>query len=180
MKLRDKIYFEEPVRDRFYNGFSEDETVVLKYDGKTGIFTMRNFFTLVKPAERLVAKEEDIWLKDISEDMEVLGRNGFERVLQVIRRKVYEPILVVKTKTHKTVVSASHEIPVSKENGEELVRADNLKEGDKIYVADENGENGRYEEIEKIEKDKKWRLSVYGMLTESGGAFISGIFQKSY
>ena len=180
MELKDKIYFEEPVRDRFYNGFSEDETVVLKYDGKVGIFTMRNFFTLVKPAERLVAKEEDIWLKDISEDIQVLGRNGFEKVSQVIRRKIYEPLFAVKTKTKSTVVSASHQVPVMKEDEEELVRAVNLKKGDMVYVTENDGSNGHYEEITEIAEDKKWRLSVYGMVTESGGALVSGIFQKSY
>ncbi len=180
MKLIDKIYFEEPIRDRFYNGFSEDEKVVLKYDGKTGVFTMRNFFTLAKPAERLVAKEEDIWLKDLSEDMQILGRNGFEKVKEIIRRAVYEPLFVVETDTKKTVTGASHQIPVIDNNEEKLVRTENLKEGDMVYVVENDGLNGHYEKIKKVEKDKNFRLSVYGMVTESGGAIISGIFQKSY
>ncbi len=180
MELRDKIYFEESILDRFYNGFSEEETIVLKYDNKVGVFPIIDFFILIKPAERLVAKEEDIWLKDISEDMQILGRNGFERVSQVIRRKVYEPLFIVQTKTRKTIVGASHQIPVMKEDKEELVRAENLKKGDMVYVEENDGSNGRYEEIEKVKKDNKNRLSVYGMLTESGGALISGIFQKSY
>ncbi len=179
MELKDKIYFEEPIRDRFYNGFSENETVLLQYDGKLGNFTMRNLFKLVKPAERLVAKEEDIWLKNLKEEFNVLGRNGFERVYEVIRRVVYEPLLVIETQSKRTVVSSSHQIPVKREKEEILLRADELKDGDIVIVS--GGENSISEEhIVKIYPDQNEHLSVYGMLTESGGAFISGIYQKSY
>jgi hypothetical protein len=179
MNLKDKIYFGEPIRDRFYNGYSEDETVVLRYDGKTGWITIRNLFKLVKPAERLVAKEEDIWLKKVDEDMQVLGRNGFERVYEIIRRVVYEPLLVIETETKKTTVSASHQIPVKRDGKDILARADELKEGDIVFVIEDDGAT-KEEKIIKVYKDKKERLSVYGMVTETGGAAISRIFQKSY
>lgn len=179
MELKDKIYFEEPIRDRFYNGYSGNETVILAYDGKTESITMRNLFKLVKPAERLVAKEEDIWLKDISEDMQILSKNGFERVYEIIRRVVYEPLLVVETKTKKTTVSASHQIPIKRDNQELLLRADELKEGDLVCVIEDDGST-KEEAVEKIYEDTKEHLSVYGMITQTGGAAISGIFQKSY
>ncbi len=179
MELKDKIYFEEPIRDRFYNGYSEYETVILQYDGKTDWITMRNLFKLVKPAERLVAKEEDIWLKNISEEMLVLGRNGFERIHEIIRRVVYEPLLTIETQTKKTTVSASHQIPIKRDAEELLLRANELKEGDIVCVIENDGST-RDESIKAIYEDKKEYLSVYGMITESGGAAISGIFQKSY
>ncbi len=179
MELKDKIYFEEPIRDRFYNGYSENETVILKYDGKTGSITMRNLFKLVKPAERLVAKEEDIWLKDISEDMQVLSKKGFERIHEIIRRVVYEPLLVIETKTKKTVVSLSHRIPIKRNAEELLLRADELKEGDTVFIVEDNGDT-KEEPIEKIYEDEKEYLSVYGMVTDTGGVAVSGIFQKSY
>ncbi len=179
MNLKDKIYFEEPIRDRFYNGYSQNETVVLRYDGKIGWITIRNLFKLVKPAERLVAKEEDIWLKKVNEDMQILGKNGFEKLYEIIRRAVYEPILVVETETKKTSVSASHQIPIKREGEELLARADELREGDVALVIEDDG-NVREEKVMKIYEDKKEYLSVYGMVTESGGAAISRIFQKSY
>ncbi len=179
MELKDKIYFQEPIRDRFYNGYSENETVLLKYSGKTGVFTMRNLFKLVKPAERLVAKEENIWLKELKEDFEIYSKNGYERVTQIIRRLVYEPLLIIETQSKKTSVSASHQIPV-KRNGEELLlRAAELKSGDVVLVVDDTL-NTKEESITNITEDKREYLSIYGMITESGGAFISGIFQKSY
>ena len=179
MELRDKIYFGEPIRDRFYNGYSENETVIVKYDNRTGSFTIRNLFKLVKPAERLAAKAEDIWLKDINEDFQVYSKNGFERVLEIIRRVSYEPLLVVKTETKQTVVTISHQIPIKRGGEEMLLRADELKVGDVVLVLmDDN--NTKEEQIKSIEENKKKFLSVYGLVTESGGAFISGIFQKSY
>jgi len=182
MKLRDKVHFREPVRDRFYNGYSEDETVLVRYSNKIGVFTIRNLFTLVKPAERLIDKGEDIWVKEIAEQMEVLSRDGFVKLLEVDRRKIFEPLLRIETKSGKyTIVSKSHKIPVMKENEEVLLRADNIKKGDLVYVSElKEGIAGKYEKIVKIKEDKKLRLSVYGMVTESGGAIISGIFQKSY
>ena len=186
MNLKDKIYFQEPVMDRFYNGFSENETVVLRFDGKVGVFTIRNMFTLTDPAERLVAKEEDIWLKDIPKEkpMEVLGKTGFVKVQNIIRRRVYEPLFVVKTESgKKTVVSASHQIPVLRNEEEVLVRADNLKVGDLVFVKtgkEVDNPEGKFEKIVSVEKETKQHLSVYGLLTETGGAIISGIFQKAY
>ncbi len=179
MELKDKIYFEEPIRDRFYNGYSEDETVTLQYDGKTELITIRNLFKLVKPAERLVAKEEDIWLKKISEDMLILGKNGFEKVQEIIRRVTYEPLLVIETDTKQTIVSSSHQIPVKRSGEGLLLRADALKEGDLVCVIKNDGSLND-EAIKKIYEDNKERLSVYGMVTETGGAIVSGIFQKSY
>lgn len=179
MELMDKIYFEEPIRDRFYNGYSEEETVILRYSGKIGKFSIRNLFKLVKPAERLVAKEEDIWLKNIKEEMEVLGKDGFEQVYEIIRRKVYEPLLVIETKTKRTIVCSSHQIPVKRDQEDILLKAEDLKEKDEVYVSDGES-NGRYEEIVRIYPDNEERLSVYGMVTKTGGAMISDIFQKSY
>ena len=182
MELKDKIYFEEPIEDRFYNGFSEKETVVLRYNGKVGVFTIRNFFTLMDPAERLVAKEEDIWIKDMLEEKpaEVLGKNGFEKVLQLVRRATFEPLFVIKTESGKTtIVGASHQIPVVRDGEDILVRAENIEEGNVVYTADKEG-NLKTEKVVKKELEGKRHLSVYGMITESGGAIISGIFQKSY
>jgi intein/homing endonuclease len=181
MELKDKIYFGEPIEDRFYNGFSEKETVVLRYNGKVGVFTIRNFFTLMDPAERLVAKEEDIWIKDMLEEKpaEVLGKNGFEKVLQLVRRATFEPLFVIKTESGKTtIVGASHRIPVMRDGEDVLVRAENIEEGDTVYVKE--GDNLKTEKVVKKELEGKRHLSVYGMITESGGAIISGIFQKSY
>ncbi len=182
MELKDKIYFEEPIEDRFYNGYSEKETVVLRYDGKVGVFTIRNFFTLMDPAERLVAKEEDIWVKDMLEEKpaEVLGKNGFEKVIQLVRRKTFEPLFIIQTESGKTtIVGASHQIPVLRESEELLLRAEDIKEGDLVYVKNGDG-NLKTEKIVKKELEGKRHLSVYGMITESGGAIVSGIFQKSY
>ncbi len=182
MNLKDKIHFREPVRDRFYNGYSPGETILLRYEAKVGVLTVRDLFILVKPAERLVLKSEDIWVKEIAEKMEVLGRNGFIKLVGMVRRKVYEPLLRIETKSKKcTVVSKSHRIPVMKENEEVLLRADQLKVGDLLYVSElKENVTGQYEKIVKIEREEKSPLSVYGMVTESGEAIISGIFQKSY
>ena len=182
MNLKDKIHFREPVRDKFYNGYSPDETVLLRYDGKVGVLTVRDLFILVKPAERLVTKSEDIWIKEITEEMEVLSRDGFIKLNGMVRRRVYEPLLRIETESKKcTVVSKSHKIPAMKENEEILLRADQLKVGDLLYVSElKENATGLYEKIVKIEQEENPPLSVYGMATESGGAIISGIFQKSY
>jgi len=38
---------------------------------------------------------------DKTEDMQILSKNGFEKVYEIIRRVVYDPLLVIETKTKK-------------------------------------------------------------------------------
>lgn len=179
MELRDKIYFGEPIQDRFYNGFSEMETVLVRYSNKVGIVRVKDLFAISKGAERMLSKEEDIWIKDIIDEMYVNSYEGLDRVLQIIRRSVYEPLVRLEVGKRITIVSSSHKIITTFDNGEHLVKAENLKIGDKVFVS-KDGIGIEIESITKIAPENENHLHVYGLVTVSGGAFISGIFQKSY
>jgi hypothetical protein len=179
VELKDKVYFGEPIQDRFYNGFSEMETVLARFSNKVGIVRIEDLFVVAKGTERMLSKEEDIWIKDIVDDMQVTSRDGFDKVLQIIRRRVYEPLVRIEVANRVSIVSSSHKIITTFDNGDHLERAQNLKTGDKVLVSTD-GTGVETESITKIMAEEENHLHVYGLVTASGGAFISGIFQKSY
>jgi len=178
--FKDKIYFEEPILDRFYNGVSPEETVLARFANKAVIITLRNLFSLAEGAERLVSKEEDIWIKDITQEMHILSREGDVKILQIIRRKVYESILRIETEDFITTVSKSHEFLVVRENTEIILRANALKKGD-ILITLSPTTQPQYQAVKNIEFVKEPQfVSLYGLLTDTGTAYINGIFGKSY
>ncbi|MGB9694512.1 MAG: Hint domain-containing protein [Caldisericaceae bacterium] len=179
MELNDKIYFGEPIQDRFYNGFSDMETVLARFSNKVGVVKVKDLFLIAKNTERMLSKEEDIWIKDIVEEMYVNSYENFDKVISIIRRRVYEPLIRIEVGKKVTVVSASHKIIISFDNGEHLIKASNLKVGDKVFVS-KDGSGVETAAVTKVMPEKKQHLHVYGLVTVYGGAFISGIFQKSY
>lgn len=179
VELKDKIYFGEPIQDRFYNGFSETETVVVQFSNKVGSIRVGDLFVIAKGTERMLSKEEDIWIKDIVDDMQVTSRDGFDKVLQIVRRKVYEPLVRIEVAGRVTVVSLSHAIVTVSEGKERLERAQDLKKGDEVFVSGEKTEVQR-QTVTDVSVDTEHHLHLYGLVTVTGGAFVSGIFQKSY
>lgn len=179
MELKDKIYFGEPIQDRFYNGFSEMETVVVQFANKVAALRIADLFVVAKGTERMLSKEEDIWIKDIVDDMQVTSRDGFDKVLQIVRRKVYEPLVRIEVGGRVTVVSSSHRIVVVSEGQERLEKAQNLNRGDQVLVSVEKA-GVESQAITGVGVENERPLHLYGLVTVSGGAFVSGIFQKSY
>ncbi len=179
MELKDKIYSGEPIQDRFYNGFSELETVLVRYSNKVGIMPIKDLFSIIKGTERMLSKKEGIWVKDISEEMFVLSREGFDRVNSIVRRMVYEPLVRIQVGSRVTVISSSHKIVVTQDRVEKLVKGAEVKVGDTVFVS-KNGAGIEEAKITKVKLEEEIYLYVYGMETTSGGAFISGILQKSY
>ncbi len=179
MELKDKIYFGEPIQDRFYNGFSEKERMVVRFSNKVSIIRIEDLFVIAKGTERMLSKEEDIWIKDVVEDMQVTSRDGFDNILQIVRRRVYEPLVRIEVGDRVTVVSSSHSIVTVSEGTERLERAQKLKTGDRVLVSVEKT-GVESQAITHIATENESHLHLYGLVTVSGGAFVSGIFQKSY
>lgn len=182
--LKDKITFGEPVLDRFFNGYSPNEYLLVRFANKVGFITVSNLFTVAtktlvpNATERMLSKMEDIWIKDIQDEMFVYSFNGFSKVLKIVRRRIYEPVYRVRTETKETFVSKSHKF-VKIENEEEiLVRAFELKEGDRLYTYSPN--IPKQEKVLEVKEIKPDFLHVYGILSEDFGAFVNGIFGKSY
>lgn len=138
--LTDKITFGEPVLDRFFNGYSPSEYLLVRFANKVGFITVSNLFTVVtktlvpNATERMLSKAEDIWIKDIKDEMFVYSMNGFSKVLKVVRRRIYEPVYRVRTGTKETLVSKSHKFVKVEGDEEFLVSASSLKEGDNLYT----------------------------------------------
>lgn len=182
--FKDKITFGEPILDRFFNGYSPLETVLVKFANKIGFVTVSDLFTLITKAsvpnatERMLSKAEDIWIKDVLDEVYVYGEGGFSRVVKIVRRRIYEDIFSVKTTTKKTDVSKSHKFVVKEELEEKLKSAFELKEGDKLRVYDKEQEV--FEPVVHVEVIKPSFLHVYGILTENFNAYVSGILGKSY
>ncbi|MGB9769343.1 MULTISPECIES: Hint domain-containing protein [Caldisericum] len=184
INLKDQITFGEPVLDRFFNGYSPHEYLLVRFANKVGFITVSNLFTVVTKAsvpnatERMLSKAEDIWIKDIQDEMFVYSFNSFSRVLKIVRRRIYEPIYKVKTERYETIVSKSHKFVKLIEEEEYLVKASDLKEGDKLYVHSLSG--AKVETVLQVQQIEPNFLHVYGVLTEDFGAFVNGIFGKSY
>ncbi|MGB9666453.1 MAG: Hint domain-containing protein [Candidatus Cryosericum sp.] len=179
MELKDKIYFGEPIQDRFYNGFSEMETAVVTFSNKTGAVRIEDLFVIAKGTERMLSKEEDIWIKDIVDDIQVTSRNGLDKVLQIVRRRVYEPLVRIEAGSRVTVVSSSHGVMTVSDGSDVLKVARDVKVGDQVLVSVEGVGTG-LQPVTQISAEEGRHLHLYGLVTVSGGAFISGIFQKSY
>lgn len=179
MELKDKIYFGEPIQGRFYNGFSEKETVLVTFSNKTGAVRIEDLFVIAKGTERMLSKEEDIWIKDIVDDIQVTSRNGLDKVLQIVRRRVYEPLVRIEVGSRVTVVSSSHGVVTVSDGSDVLKMARDLKVGDQVLVSVEGVGTG-LQPVTQISAEEDPHLHLYGLVTVSGGAFISGIFQKSY
>ena len=182
--LKDKITFGEPVLDRFFNGYSPSEYLLVRFANKVGFITVSNLFTVVtktlvpNATERMLSKVEDIWIKDIQDEMFVYSMNGFSRVIKIVRRRIYEPVYRVRTETKETFVSKSHKFVKIEDSEELLVNASSLKEGDKLYTYAPS--SPRIESVLEVKEIKPDFLHVYGVLTEDFGAFVNGIFGKSY
>lgn len=182
--LKDSITFGEPVLDRFFNGYSPHETVIVRFANKVGNITVSNLFTVVTKAsvpnatERMLSKFEDIWIKDVQDEMYVYSFNGFSKVIKIIRRRVYEEVFKVKTESKETVVSKSHKFVVNIDGSSILKNAFELQPKDKLYIYSPS--NPKLESVLEVKEIKPTFLHVYGILTEDFGAFVNGIFGKSY
>ncbi|BAL80543.1 Hint domain-containing protein [Caldisericum exile] len=182
--LKDKITFGEPVLDRFFNGYSPHEYLLVRFANKVGFITVSDLFSVVtktsvpKATERMLSKAEDIWIKDIQDEMFVYSMNGFSKVVKIVRRRIYEPIYKIETEHHETIISKSHRFVKLINEEEVLTKAFELKEGDKVYTYSPN--NPKIETVLKVQEIKPDFLHVYGVLTEDFGAFVNGIFGKSY
>lgn len=177
--LNEKVYFEEPVLDRFYNGVSPQEKVLAKFQIKIGEVSLINLFSVAKNTEILISKEEDIWVKNIDEEIFVSDRAGFTKIVQIIRRKVYEDVYLVRLENFHSIVSKSHKFLVIDKDEELFVSANSLKKGDTLLTLFSSAQP-KLEKISSVEKISPDFKFLYGLVTESSSAYINGIFGKSY
>ncbi len=179
LNFEDKIYFEEPVLDRFFNGVSPFELVTAKIGNRSGIINLMNLFASLSGAERLVSKDEGIWVKDVIEEVIVADRGGSTKVIQVMRRKVYEKVFEVVLSGAKTTVSMSHSFLVFRNDDEILLRASELVKNDKLLVLSPANQP-EIQEVEKVQEVKPSFNYLYGLVTKSHSCYLSWIFGKSY